>query len=315
MNILLNKKEEENDMKEKKKSTDQKAKEAIINLYHGLGKEAWFVAKVATPSILYGAFNSEGVNIYKYDKIQPIFIQTHEWKNFNKASVDSFIIKTIITLNGESHSTTITMMEKGKELVKLLRSNTSITVQNLDRPLWRKVLGFRSKTKWKMIVAVIAYLAIFGGIINANSSQPVTVPQTAPVISPSVPVPVVKTPEELKAEKDKADADKIVADAKAIEDKKIADAKAVKDAYTTWVTGQFSVWNGSNTYLVDLIKENLNDAKSFEHVKTTYVDKGDRLIVKMTYRAKNAFGGVILQNVTATSDYKTGIIKVTSQND
>ena len=120
----------------------------------------------------------------------------------------------------------------------------------------------------------------------------------------------------------KAVADKVTADAKAVEDKKAADAKAVEDkkvadaaAYQTWVKGQFSVWDGSNTYLVDLVKENLNDAKSFEHVETKYADKGSFLTVKMTYRAKNAFGGVILQNVTANSDYKTDTIRITSQND
>ena len=35
----------------------------------------------------------------------------------------------------------------------------------------------------------------------------------------------------------------------------------------------------------------------------------------MTYRAENAFGGLILQNVTAKADRATDYIKVTSQND
>lgn len=121
---------------------------------------------------------------------------------------------------------------------------------------------------------------------------------------------------------DKKIADKKIADAKAIQDKKIADAKAIQDkkdapakAYKAWVDAQFSVWNGSHTGLVGLIKSNLNDDKSFEHVKTTYTDKGTYLIVKMVYRAKNGFGATILQNVTAKSDYKTNTITVTSQND
>ena len=119
----------------------------------------------------------------------------------------------------------------------------------------------------------------------------------------------------------KAKADKVIAD-KVIADKKIADAKAIQDkkdapakAYKAWVDAQFSVWNGSHTGLVGLIKSNLNDDKSFEHVETTYTDKGTYLIVYMTYRAKNGFGAVILQNVTAKADYKTNIITITSQND
>ncbi|MGE4273300.1 MAG: cell envelope integrity protein TolA [Desulfitobacterium sp.] len=102
------------------------------------------------------------------------------------------------------------------------------------------------------------------------------------------------------------------------EEKKQAEAKAIADkqaAYQKWVEDQFSAWDGSHIYLVDLLKENLNDPKSFEHVETVYQDNGDHLIVKMTYRAKNAFGGLILQNVTARSDYATNMISIISQND
>jgi len=119
----------------------------------------------------------------------------------------------------------------------------------------------------------------------------------------------------------KAKADKKIADKK-IADKKIADAKAIQDkknapwkAYRAWVDAQFSLWDGSHKGLVDLVKQNLNDKKSFEHDKTTYIDKGTYLIVKMTYRAKNGFGALILQNVTAKADYKTNQIIITSQND
>lgn len=99
---------------------------------------------------------------------------------------------------------------------------------------------------------------------------------------------------------------------KRVEEKVIADAKA---KYDEWVKNQFSLWDGSHTALVKLVKENLNDPKSFEHVETTYADQGDHILVKMVYRAKNAFGGLILQNVTAKSDYKTNMINIISQND
>lgn len=129
--------------------------------------------------------------------------------------------------------------------------------------------------------------------------------------------------------------DKKIVDAKIISDKKAAEAKialekkeakeklaleakAKKDSqkalYDEWVTSQFSAWNGSNIYLVDLIKENLNDNKSFKHVSTTYSNHGTYLTIFMVYRASNAFGATILQNVTAKSDYKTNIISVIAQN-
>lgn len=208
------------------------------------------------------------------------------------------------------------------------------------------IIKHRNKT---VILTLIGAILIFSMGLKINPDiKNNTVTATKEVAAPVV---KEKTPEELKIEADaktKADADakiiaiqkakddaaakiisdkkaiedKKIADAKAIADKKIADAKAITDAniakqaeYKEWVDAQFSPWDGSHTYLVDLVKENLNDDKSFKHVKTTYADKGTYLIIKMTYRAANAFGGIILQNVTAKADYKTNQITITSQND
>ncbi|HBV85743.1 MAG TPA: hypothetical protein DEF42_03590 [Desulfosporosinus sp.] len=117
---------------------------------------------------------------------------------------------------------------------------------------------------------------------------------------------------------EEATEEKRKAEAKAAEEKAAAEAKAIADAqadYKAWVDGQFSAWDGSNRHLVSLLKDNLNDPKSFDHVETVYWDKGDHLIIKMTYRAKNGFGGLVLQNVTGKSDYKTQTISIISQND
>jgi len=115
-----------------------------------------------------------------------------------------------------------------------------------------------------------------------------------------------------KAQKVTDDANaKLVAAAKVKMDAKVA----AQTAYSNWVKAQFSTWDGSNTDPVDLVKKNLNDDTSFSHVDTNYTDKGTYLIIKMTYRAKNAFGALILQNVTAKADYKTNTISIISQND
>ena len=117
-----------------------------------------------------------------------------------------------------------------------------------------------------------------------------------------------------KAAEEKAEADQKAAEEKAEADQIVAEAKEAED-YQNWINSQFSAWDGSNTYLVKLIKENLNDPKSFEHVETVYSDEGTYILVKMTYRANNAFGGLVLQNVTAKVDYETQYISVVSQND
>ena len=117
-----------------------------------------------------------------------------------------------------------------------------------------------------------------------------------------------------EAAEEKAEADQKAAEEKAEADQIVAEAKKAED-YQNWINSQFSAWDGSNTYLVKLIKENLNDPKSFEHVETVYSDEGTYILVKMTYRANNAFGGLVLQNVTAKVDYETQYISVVSQND
>jgi len=147
-----------------------------------------------------------------------------------------------------------------------------------------------------------------------------------------------KAIEDKTANDAKAIADKAAADAKVIEAEKAADAKAIenrnkwistqnqlkikkttnaqvideKAAYQAWVKAQFSLSSGENMRFVELIKKPLNDDTSFSHIKTTYVDKGDYLIIDMTYRAKNADGELMVQNATAKSDYKTNIISVIS---
>ncbi|MDD4779152.1 MAG: hypothetical protein PHT02_00915 [Tissierellia bacterium] len=85
-----------------------------------------------------------------------------------------------------------------------------------------------------------------------------------------------------------------------------------KANYKAWIEAQFSLWDGSNIYLVDLVKENMNDPKSFKHVETRYKDNGDGITVYMKYRGKNAFGGLVLNEVIAKSDYKANTITILS---
>lgn len=167
-------------------------------------------------------------------------------------------------------------------------------------------------------VFIIQMVSVFSPKGDTASTDSLTIAQSSNTVKEDKKAqPVVKklSPEELKK---KAAEDKLAAKEKAMVDAASArqHAKVKKAAdYKAWVDGQFDPWDGSNTYLVNLIKENMNDPGSFKHDKTVYWDMKTYLIVKMTYRGKNAFGALILQNVTARSDYKTNTIKITSQND
>ncbi|MBY6963887.1 hypothetical protein HYH87_18280, partial [Clostridium botulinum] len=94
--------------------------------------------------------------------------------------------------------------------------------------------------------------------------------------------------------------------------KKEADEKAKFDE---WVKRQFSGWDGSHRGLVKLVKENMNDAKSFEHMETKYsVDGRNGIKIYMKFRGANAFGAKVINTVEAYANYKDNTITITKNN-
>jgi hypothetical protein len=75
----------------------------------------------------------------------------------------------------------------------------------------------------------------------------------------------------------------------------------------------FSAWDGSHIKLVRLMKENMNDASSFEHVETKYWDRDSFIVVSMKYRGTNAFGAKVLGQVMAKCDTLGNVMKIMSQ--
>lgn len=70
---------------------------------------------------------------------------------------------------------------------------------------------------------------------------------------------------------------------------------------------------GSCPALVQYVKQRMNDPESFQHVETRYVDKGDYMIVFMTYRGRNAFSGVVTQTVQAKAWLNGTVTEVQGQ--
>ena len=75
----------------------------------------------------------------------------------------------------------------------------------------------------------------------------------------------------------------------------------------------FSSWDGSHINLTKMIKQSMNDPSSYDHDKTVYWDNGDHLIVKTTFRGKNAFGGVVVNWVKAKTDLSGNVIAIIEQ--
>ncbi|GAA4100538.1 hypothetical protein GCM10022392_26420 [Mucilaginibacter panaciglaebae] len=73
---------------------------------------------------------------------------------------------------------------------------------------------------------------------------------------------------------------------------------------------QFSPWSGAHIKLERYIKGNMNDPDSYEHIETTYSDKGSYLIVVTKFRGKNSFGGKVINYVKAKVDLDGNVIKI-----
>ena len=79
------------------------------------------------------------------------------------------------------------------------------------------------------------------------------------------------------------------------------------------IASQFSSWDGSHTNLTRVIKSQMHDDDSYEHVRTTYSDEGSHLIVTTSYRGKNALGVKILCRATAIVDLNGYVLEFSSE--
>lgn len=75
----------------------------------------------------------------------------------------------------------------------------------------------------------------------------------------------------------------------------------------------FSPWDGSHRQLTRLIKKLMNDPESYDHDRTTYIDKGDYIIVTTYFRGANKFGGIVRNWVKAKATINGDIIEVLDQ--
>ncbi|NJB83636.1 hypothetical protein [Wenyingzhuangia aestuarii] len=79
------------------------------------------------------------------------------------------------------------------------------------------------------------------------------------------------------------------------------------------VESQFSSWDGSHRGLTALIKKSMNDPDSYEHIETRFRDDGDDIYVITKFRGSNAFGGKVINTVSARVDFSGNVTEIISQ--
>lgn len=92
-----------------------------------------------------------------------------------------------------------------------------------------------------------------------------------------------------------------------------SEPKTKEELRAATIERHFSAWDGSHRGLTALIKKSMNDPDSYEHVETVYWDRSDHLVVRTTFRGRNAFGGMVRNSVTAKVDLNGTVIEVISQ--
>ena len=78
------------------------------------------------------------------------------------------------------------------------------------------------------------------------------------------------------------------------------------------VHSAFSGWDGAHRSLQRLVKKNLNDPDSYSHIETLYSDKGDHVYIEMKYRAKNGFGGYVVETIKAKATVSGVVTEIVS---
>ncbi|WP_309300073.1 sunset domain-containing protein [Priestia megaterium] len=160
--------------KNQKESNEAIAKAYIQNDYTNSQNKLLLVSKAnygeKSSNVCYSSVDDKGMNFYEFNNNAEqnlMLIERYEWADFSSVTIDHSITKSAFTFVGHGENRDITIEVKGKEVEQVIRNHSSMEVNVVKRPVWTKVLGYRSQTSWKMFVASTVYTLILLFILNA----------------------------------------------------------------------------------------------------------------------------------------------------
>ncbi|MBO9128278.1 hypothetical protein [Bacillus sp. 165] len=113
--------------------------------------------------IYYATFDKDGISIYQYSKSSESRIKLlhrHPWSTWKQVTVDHYLTKSEFVFKGDPNWI-ISIVQKGKAAQAMIEQYTSIEVEESPRPVWRKIPGYRSFSKWNMLIGSIFYSCLF----------------------------------------------------------------------------------------------------------------------------------------------------------
>ncbi|MES9744149.1 hypothetical protein ABWK24_18820, partial [Priestia megaterium] len=160
--------------KNQKESNEAIAKAYIENDYTNSQNKLLLVSKVNYGKInskeYYSSIDDRGMNLYEFNNNAErnlMLIERYEWADFSSVTIDHSVTKSVFTFVGHGENRDITIEGKGKEVEQVIRNHSSMEVNVVKRPVWTKVLGYRSQTTWKMFMASTVYTLILLFILHA----------------------------------------------------------------------------------------------------------------------------------------------------
>ncbi|MGB8271281.1 MAG: calcium-binding protein [Priestia megaterium] len=159
--------------KNQKESNEAIAKAYIENDYTNSQNKLLLVSKAnygkKSSNVCYSSVDDKGMNFYEFNNNAQqnlMLIERYEWADFSSVTIDHSIAKSVFTFVGHDKNRDITIEVKGKEVEEVIRNHSSMEVNVVKRPVWTKVLGYRSQTSWKMFMASIVYTLILLFILH-----------------------------------------------------------------------------------------------------------------------------------------------------
>ncbi|PFN02254.1 excalibur calcium-binding domain-containing protein [Bacillus cereus] len=161
--------------KKKKPNESTLAKQAIAKKYQ---KEYGITPIIVSTNLEsmktgYAAVATDHIQLFKYNKVvnDIVSIAKYYFIDYSTVLVDHFAIKSVFEFNGLGTPFRFIPTEQGKDIERFIENNTSIEIHKVRRKWYRKILGFRSNTKWKMVVACIIYLYILTAGISGMTDN------------------------------------------------------------------------------------------------------------------------------------------------